>query len=86
MRVQYKADRIDWYPESRLNKFVIKNQLEDVYGKDKYRWLYPGEEAMIIETILLYLRKCEVKLDLLQQSVQSIVYDSTDRNASAAAY
>ncbi|CAK92763.1 unnamed protein product (macronuclear) [Paramecium tetraurelia] len=65
------SDDTSLYLES--SRFKIERNFNQIYKAGKFRWLYPGEEAAIIESIESFLNDCQKKISLLMMSIQKIL-------------
>ncbi|CAD8085740.1 unnamed protein product [Paramecium primaurelia] len=65
------SDDTSLYLES--SRFKIERNFNQIYKSGKFRWLYPGEEAAIIEGIESFLNCCSKKISLLMMSIQKIL-------------
>ncbi|CAK61435.1 unnamed protein product (macronuclear) [Paramecium tetraurelia] len=65
------SDDTSLYLES--SRFKIERNFNQIYKSGKFRWLYPGEEAAILEGIESFLNECSKKISLLMMSIQKIL-------------
>ncbi|CAD8116439.1 unnamed protein product [Paramecium sonneborni] len=65
------SDDTSLYLES--SRFKIERNFNQVYKSGKFRWLYPGEEAAIIQGIETFLNDCQKKVSQLMMSIQKIL-------------
>ncbi|CAD8109496.1 unnamed protein product [Paramecium sonneborni] len=65
------SDDTSLYLES--SRFKIERNYNQVYKSGKLRWLFPGEEAAIIQGIEEFLNDCQKKISLLMMSIQKIL-------------